>query len=163
MIGQNKMTNNKHTTLAGLFASWAGTIALLCTGCSMCSGPYDYDYPNFGGAVQRSNANWGRVGSVFSDPGPFGGPSADSNLKPHESGYNLGSDEFEAVPEPSNPPELQMQSPNSNQLNGSGNRNGDTDVLPAPQPQSRPSPDETRRSIIPRLRSQSRRNFSTWR
>ena len=50
-------------------------------GCSMCCGPYDYDYPNFGGKHQRSNPSYGRVGSIFSDPNANSfGPSADSNL-----------------------------------------------------------------------------------
>ena len=50
-------------------------------GCSMCCGPYDYDYPNFGGKHQRTNPSYGRVGSIFSDPNADSfGPSADSNL-----------------------------------------------------------------------------------
>ena len=47
----------------------------------MCCGPHDFDYVTFGGKHQRSNPSWGRVGSVFSDPGSFPpGPTADSNL-----------------------------------------------------------------------------------
>jgi len=50
-------------------------------GCSMCCGPYDYDYPNFGGKHQRVDQSYGRVGSIFSDPNADSfGPSADSNL-----------------------------------------------------------------------------------
>ena len=60
------------------------TIGIISTGmfgCNMCCGPHDFDYATFGGKHQRSNPSWGRVGSVFSDPGGFGmGPSADSNL-----------------------------------------------------------------------------------
>jgi len=53
-------------------------------GCSMCCGPYDFDYPTYGGIHHRSNPTFGRVGSPFSDPNTVvGGPSADSNLKPH--------------------------------------------------------------------------------
>lgn len=48
----------------------------------MCCGPYDYHYPTFGGKRQRANPEWGRVGSVFSDPYFASGPSADSNLDP---------------------------------------------------------------------------------
>ncbi len=59
------------------------TTALSTFGCSMCCGPYDYDYPNFGGKHERVNPAYGRVGSVFSDPNAgFNGPSADSNLEP---------------------------------------------------------------------------------
>lgn len=50
-------------------------------GCSMCCGPYDYDYVDFGGKYQRADPQYGRLGSIFSDPNVFGnGPSADSNL-----------------------------------------------------------------------------------
>ena len=49
-------------------------------GCSMCCGPYDYDYPTFGGKHERVDRTYGRVGSVFSDPqAGYGGDPADSN------------------------------------------------------------------------------------
>ena len=70
---------------------WIGLLSLAIAttgmfGCSMCCGPYDYDYPTFGGKHQRVNPNWGRVGSIFSDPtAAVGGPSADSNLEPPPS------------------------------------------------------------------------------
>jgi hypothetical protein len=54
-------------------------------GCAMCCGPFDYDYPNFGGRHERADRSYGRVGSVFSDPlANHDGPSADSNLKEAE-------------------------------------------------------------------------------
>ena len=53
------------------------------TGCSMCCGPYDYDYPAFGGLNPRVDQRNGRLGSVFSDPNAMVvGDSADSNLTP---------------------------------------------------------------------------------
>lgn len=53
------------------------------TGCNMCCGPYDYDYPTYGGKFTRADARYGRVGSIFSDPNAKrGGPDADSNLTP---------------------------------------------------------------------------------
>ena len=60
--------------------------ALICfsfTGCSICCGPFDYDYPDFGGKHERQDRRYGRVGSIFSDPlAPrAGGASADSNLQ----------------------------------------------------------------------------------
>ena len=54
----------------------AGTL-----GCSMCCGPYDFDYPTFGGKHERVDRAYGRVGSIFSDPtAGYYGESADSNL-----------------------------------------------------------------------------------
>ena len=188
MIGRNMKKNNKLNSFARYAAGIAGSLALLYTGCSMCAGPFDYDYPSFGGAVQRSNPTWGRVGSVYSDPGPFGGPSSDSNLRPHETGSGLPSDTFEAVPEPepqATPRDLELELRDPNQFNdgsgtrnggsdtrngGSGTRNGSSDILPAPEPlpqpgpQTRPAPDEeTTRSFIPLLRNQSRNRVRRWR
>jgi len=68
--------------------TWIIIFAVLATavstmGCSMCCGPYDFDYPNYGGKHERVDPSYGRVGSIFSDPNAgFGGPSADSNLEP---------------------------------------------------------------------------------
>ena len=77
------------------------TAAVSTTGCSMCCGPYDFDYPNFGGKHQRVDPAYGRVGSIFSDPNAgFGGPSADSNLEPHpEPRTNDPEEDFESDPE----------------------------------------------------------------
>ncbi len=59
-------------------------MTLSFVGCSMCCGPFDFDYPTYGGIHQRSDPSYGRVGSVFSDPNAVAsGPSSDSNLKPH--------------------------------------------------------------------------------
>lgn len=53
----------------------------------MCCGPYDYDYPTYGGKYQRTDPAYGRVGSPFSDPATAGyGPSADSNLEASNPG-----------------------------------------------------------------------------
>lgn len=58
-------------------------LVLSQVGCSMCSGPFDYDYPSFGGKHPRANRSHGRVGSILSDPiTTLTGPSADSNLTP---------------------------------------------------------------------------------
>lgn len=67
----------------------------------MCCGPYDFDYPTYGGIHHRSNPSYGRLGSTFSDPNyAGGGPSADSNLKPHpepkvDRDLGLDDDSFE--------------------------------------------------------------------
>ncbi len=61
----------------------AALICFLSTGCSICCGPYDYDYPDFGGKHERQDRRHGRVGSILSDPlAPrAGGASANSNLQ----------------------------------------------------------------------------------
>lgn len=65
----------------------------------MCEGPYDFDYPAYGGIHHRSNPTYGRLGSTFSDPNYAGlGPSSDSNLKPHpesQFGGNLDDESLE--------------------------------------------------------------------
>lgn len=72
-------------TKFGLAAGWTLGLILvglsLAGGCSMCCGPYDFHYPSMGGVVERSDPEYGRVGSILSDPWNAGaGPSADSNL-----------------------------------------------------------------------------------
>jgi hypothetical protein len=55
------------------------------SGCAMCCTPYLNDYPTYGGRVERTNREWGRVGSVFSDPNMVGATAAaDSNLRDYE-------------------------------------------------------------------------------
>ena len=39
------------------------------SGCAMCAGPFDHNYPAFGGAWQRSDPVNGRVGSIFEPAG----------------------------------------------------------------------------------------------
>ena len=64
-------------------------------GCSMCCGPYDYDYPSFGGTQQRVDARYGRVGSIFSDPNAkLDGDGPDSNLQPQPDPYNVRRNDF---------------------------------------------------------------------
>jgi hypothetical protein len=78
----------------------AGAAALGISGCSMCSGPYDYDYPAFPGVIQRADPVFGRVGSIFSDPYKAGsGPSADSNLKPTVRKEAPELEDLDAIPE----------------------------------------------------------------
>lgn len=68
---------------------------MICsTGCSMCCGPFDYDYPTFGGKHLRANRSHGRVGSILSDPmTALGGASADSNLTAPPDPINVDPDE----------------------------------------------------------------------
>ena len=79
----------------------AALVCFLSTGCSMCCGPHDYDYPDFGGKHQRHDRRHGRVGSILSDPlAPrAGGASADSNLLPPPPLKSLEPVEEEFVPD----------------------------------------------------------------
>ena len=65
------------------------TLSVGSLGCSMCCGPFDYDYPVYGGKFERVDSSYGRVGSIFSDPNaPDDGPSPDSNLEMQPAGGN---------------------------------------------------------------------------
>lgn len=92
-------------------------LPLVATGCSMCCGPYDYDYSTFGGLHQRVDPQHGRVGSVFSDPmAGFNGAGADSNLK--------------------DPPELDARPSYGSETDGELDlKNYDLDSLPDPTEQ----------------------------
>lgn len=143
-----------------------GCFALLYTGCAMCCGPFDYHYPNYGGTIQRSDPVRGRVGSIFSDPGPLGGPSADYNLTPHEGGsgtndIDSGSGNANDVDdlEPLDGSDTDIDPPR--QLDFGDDVGSDTSDGILPTPPARPSPDES--TQIRRLRNQSRRGVSRWR
>ena len=76
------------------------TASLSTFGCSMCCGPFDFDYPNMGGKHERVDPQYGRVGSIFSDPNAgYMGPSADSNLteppEARDSNIDDVDDEFD--------------------------------------------------------------------
>lgn len=43
-------------------------IGSISSGCAMCCGPDMYTYPTHGGRIQRSDPEYGRVGSIYSDP-----------------------------------------------------------------------------------------------
>lgn len=45
-----------------------GLSCCIAAGCSMCCGVYDYAYPTFGGKHERVDPEYGRVGSIYSDP-----------------------------------------------------------------------------------------------
>ena len=63
------------------------TLSVGSLGCSMCCGPFDYDYPVYGGKFERVDSSDGRVGSVFSDPNASSdGENPDSNLEAQPDG-----------------------------------------------------------------------------
>ena len=65
-----------------IFIIFVATLSVGSLGCSMCCGPFDYDYPVYGGKFERVDSRYGRVGSIFSDPNaPDDGPGPDSNLE----------------------------------------------------------------------------------
>lgn len=107
------MKIGRFTTWYRLWITCAAVCLLGATGCNLCCGPYDYDYPVYGGPIERMDPARGRVGSIFSDPTVVKGPSADSNLKPH--------DEKREVPENGGfleAPNSDDQLPNPDQQNG---------------------------------------------
>lgn len=64
----------------------------------MCCGPFDYDYPTFGGKHLRANRSLGRVGSILSDPiTPLSGPAADSNLTSPPEPINSAADDDDLI------------------------------------------------------------------
>ena len=65
----------KASVLLGCAASLIG----LATGCSMCCGPHDYEYPMFQSRYARMDPEHGRVGSIFTDPGVGPGTAPRSN------------------------------------------------------------------------------------
>ena len=63
------------------------TMSVGSLGCSMCGGPFDFDYPVYGGKFERVDSSYGRVGSIFSDPSASSsGPGPDSNLEAQPTG-----------------------------------------------------------------------------
>ena len=142
-----RIKNRTRRSLANVSFFVAVTV-LFVGGCARCCGPYDYHYPNHGGSVQRSDPVWGRVGSVFSDPGPFGGPSADYNLQPHESGTGNDVEDIGDI-----------EALESDDTNSEGS--GSSSELPPPSSLQRPGPDDT--TSIQRFRTQSQRIQNRWR
>ena len=90
-------------------------------GCAMCCGPDMYTYPTYGGRVQRSDPEYGRVGSIYSDHTPIGLASS-SNQIPSIVAPSTKTLE----PEPSE--ELEK---------------------PEPKPQLKPAPNDARRQRSP--------------
>lgn len=90
-------------------------VATISTGCAMCCGPFDYHYPTYGGRVQRADPEYGRVGSIFSDPYTAGsGPTADSNVVPPKlSNPNMTTqaDSDQWAPEPQAQPTAEAPQP----------------------------------------------------
>ena len=52
-----------------LFALLISASAMMASGCAMCCGTFDYDYPTYGGKWERGDRQWGRVGSNLSGAG----------------------------------------------------------------------------------------------
>ena len=90
------------------------TTAVMMTGCSMCGGPYDYDYPMFETRYARMDPDHGRVGSVYSDPnvgieGPVALTNADVNLDEE------GNLDMENLPDD---PDFRMDNPETDPFEG---------------------------------------------
>ncbi len=113
----------------------------------MCCGPYDYDYPTFGGKYQRTDPAYGRVGSPFSDPATAGyGPSADSNLEESDPGRmreapKNGLDELEDIDNLMEDLENQIEIPDQQK-----------EILPIPKASPEPDADGSTASRLWRQR-----------
>ena len=148
----------------------AATIGM--AGCSMCCGPFDYDYPAFGGVNPRVDQRNGRLGSIFSDPNAyFTGESADSNLAPRpepiaSSSTDDESDEDSEAELEKIKRELENDRSNSD-LNSDGDLNDGEGIgsdsiesLPAPEP----SEDTTDGGTASRIwKNRPLRSKGTWR
>lgn len=78
-------TYNTITTTVFEMSRWNLLILLvvcpvLWTGCSLCCGPYDYEYPMMDNPnYTRMDPEYGRVGSIYSDPSVVIGPAPKTN------------------------------------------------------------------------------------
>lgn len=97
------------------------TVTCMSMGCAICCGPDDYNYPTYGGKHQRSDMQYGRVGSVFSDTS-----GTTLNLTPHTElaqGYQpqeIDDDQQSGGGEGSELPVPQLQRPNANDGDNQG-------------------------------------------
>lgn len=80
---------------------WSLSLAILvayalASGCSMCCGPFDYEYPIMNNPrYTRTNPEYGRVGSIFTDPNVAIGVAPLSNADvPREDSF-IDEEEFE--------------------------------------------------------------------
>ena len=133
--------SNRNSSFAcrALLAGLAVTIISM-SGCSICCGPYDRDYPVYGGRFERTDPSHGRIGSVFSDPYVVIGESADSNLTPHEQDTEREDGEFFSYPEDETP------------------YNDET----LPNPNTTPEPEDPE-TALRNWRGRQLRNADTWR
>ncbi len=101
-------TMSRWTWLTGLML-----MPLAAVGCSMCCGPYDYDYPVFETRYGRMDPVYGRVGSIFSDPnvqadGPAPLTNDDAGEQPDRPNRDESPDD----------PEFRMDDPNIDPFEG---------------------------------------------
>lgn len=78
------------------------TTAIASGGCSMCCGPYDYEYPMLDSSrYVRTDPEYGRVGSIFSDPNvSFGSvPLTNEDVPREDDPVDDLDDEGEGDPE----------------------------------------------------------------
>ena len=124
-------------------------------GCSMCCGPYDFDYPTFGGRHERVNRSYGRVGSVFSDPNATGPTaSADSNLEDAPPLRSSESDNRDDEPESDNMRKFQEE------LDSLKSKSNDLEELPTPDDSSESDADPTASRL---WKQRPLRNADHWR
>ncbi len=69
----------------------------ILSGCSMCCGIYDFDYPMFDTHYARTDPVYGRVGSIFSDPNVGPGSPAPTNTQAPDESADDASQESESL------------------------------------------------------------------
>lgn len=85
-----------------LYGSCGAVLMLSALGCATCCSPDLYSYPTFGGRYERVDREYGRVGSIFSDPTAVAGAPA-----PRQSGEPV-----QILPDNSSPAEeLELPAP----------------------------------------------------
>ena len=73
----------------------------LLSGCAMCCSPYDYHYPTYGGKWERTDREWGSVGSILSGAGvPDGGHVAGAAGQVPVSGPTIVHENGNSIPYP---------------------------------------------------------------
>jgi hypothetical protein len=138
----NRLQNSKENsanTVAGVCgaAVAAGMLALFATGCSMCCGPHDFEYPVFQSRYARVDPEYGRVGSVFSDPNVMPGTKPLTNADVPRKEERPGMDDDENKDSGTDDPEFRQTPEDQNKTD-----QNKTDQDPNPF-QGEPDPNDT--------------------
>lgn len=106
-------TKNPRGSIAGLCGAIAAAslLAIVATGCSMCCGPHDFEYPMFQSRYARVDPEYGRVGSIFSDQNVMPGPRPLTNAEVPRKEERLGMDDDDSGNDGTDDPEFRQPDP----------------------------------------------------